>query len=85
MDWADFTDPIVGTLMPNFFITYFGQQLACGDLLDDYVMAKLTSLGFGYELLAHTAKDAIKKLDDVLTIMEDVKTLEKIKEYFDPT
>jgi hypothetical protein len=29
-DWADFSDPIVGTLMPNFFITYFGQQLAYG-------------------------------------------------------
>jgi hypothetical protein len=39
MDWADFTDPIVGTLAPNFFITYFGQQLDYGDLSDDNVMA----------------------------------------------
>jgi hypothetical protein len=23
-DWADFTAPIVGTLVPNLFITYFG-------------------------------------------------------------
>ncbi len=84
-DWVDFTDPIVGTLMPNFFSTYFGQQLAYGDLSDDNVMAKLTSLGFGYELWANTAKDEIKKLDDVLTIMEDIKTPEKIKKNFDPT
>jgi hypothetical protein len=73
MDWADFTDPIVGTLVPNFFITYFGQQLAYGDLSNDDVMAKLTHLGFEYKLWANNAKDAINNLDDILTIMEDVK------------
>jgi hypothetical protein len=26
-DWKDFKDPIIGTLIPNFFITYFGQDL----------------------------------------------------------
>jgi hypothetical protein len=85
MDWADFTDPIVGTLVPNFFITYFGQQLANRDLSNDDVMAKLICLGFGYKLWANIPKDAIKKLDDILTIMEDLKTPEKIKKYFDPT
>ncbi len=43
-DWADFSDPIVGTLVPNVFITYFGQQLVYGDLSDNNVMAKLTCL-----------------------------------------
>jgi hypothetical protein len=43
-------DPIIGTLVPNFFLTYFGQQLAYGDLADDEVMAKLTQLGFRYTL-----------------------------------
>ncbi len=84
-DWADFTDPIVGTLVPNFFITYFGQQLAYGALYDDDVMAKLTCLGFGYELWANTAKDAIENLDDILTITEDVKTPKTIKKYFNLT
>jgi hypothetical protein len=83
--WAAFADLIVGTLMPNFFITYFGQQLAYVDLSDDGVMAKLPCLGFGYDLWANTAKDAIKNLDDILTIMEDVKNPEKIKKYLDPT
>ncbi len=60
MDWEDFTDPIVGsTLIPNFFITYFGHQLAYRDLSNDHVMAQLTCLGSGYELWANTAKDAI--------------------------
>ncbi len=31
-NWKDFKDPIVGTLIPNFFITYFGQDLPHGDL-----------------------------------------------------
>ena len=49
-EWADFTNPIVGTHIPNFLLTYFGQQLAYGDLADDEVMAKLTQLGFRYTL-----------------------------------
>ncbi len=40
-DWKDFKDPIDGTLIPNFFITYFGQELPHGDLTDEEVMAKL--------------------------------------------
>ncbi len=27
-EWADFTDPIIGTLIPNFSLTYLRQQLA---------------------------------------------------------
>ncbi len=27
-DWVDFTDRIAGTLVPNFFLAYFEQQLA---------------------------------------------------------
>ncbi len=80
----DFTDPIVGTLVPNSFIIYFGQQLVFGDLSDNNVMAKLTCLGFGYELWANIAKEALKQLDDTLTIMEKVNTPERIKKYFDP-
>ncbi len=34
-DWNDFEEPIVGTLIPNFFITYFGQVLPHGDISDD--------------------------------------------------
>jgi hypothetical protein len=48
-------------------------------------MAKLTHLGFGYELWANIAKDELKKLDNILNIMEDVEIPEKIKKYFDPT
>ncbi len=46
-DWKDCEDPIVGTLIPNFFITYFGQDLPHGDLTDEEIMAKLVCLGSG--------------------------------------
>jgi hypothetical protein len=36
-EWVDFNDPIVSTLIPDFFITCFGQQPAYGDLADDDV------------------------------------------------
>jgi hypothetical protein len=84
-DWADFTNPIMGTPVPNFFITYFGQQLAYGDLSNDDVTTKLVHLSFGYELWANTDKDAIEKLEDILTNIEEIKTHEKIKKYFNPT
>jgi hypothetical protein len=31
-DWIDFEDPIIGTLIPNFFITYFEQVLPHGGI-----------------------------------------------------
>jgi hypothetical protein len=41
-------------------------------------------LGTGYELWANTANNAIKKLDDILSVMEEIKTPESIKKHFDP-
>ncbi len=43
-DWNDFEEPIIGTLIPNFFITYFGQDLPHGDISDDEIKAKLICL-----------------------------------------
>jgi hypothetical protein len=83
-DWKDFEEPTVGTLIPNFFITYFEQVLPHGEISDE-IKAKLIHLGTGCELWANTANDAIKKLDDILSVMEEIKTPESIKKYFDLT
>jgi hypothetical protein len=83
-DWNDFEEPIVGTLIPNFSITYFGQELPHGNISDDKIKAKLVRLGTGYELWANTANDAVEKLDNILSVMEEIKTLESIKKHFDP-
>jgi hypothetical protein len=61
-DWKDFEDPIVGTLIPNFFIAYFGQDLPHGDLSNEEIMAKRARLGSGYELWANAAKAAVEML-----------------------
>ena len=65
-DWKDSKDPIVGTLNPNFFITFFWQDLPHGDLSDEEIMAKLVCLGSGYELWADTAKASIDNVNDIL-------------------
>ncbi len=36
-DWNDFEEPIIGTLISNFFITYFGQDLPHGDISDNEI------------------------------------------------
>jgi hypothetical protein len=51
-DWKDFKELIIGTLIPNFFITYFGNVLPHGDISDHKIKAKLIHLGTGYELWA---------------------------------
>ncbi len=83
-DWNDFEEPIIGTLIPNFFITYFGQDLPHGNISDDEIKAKLVHVGTGYELWANTANNAVKKLDNILSVMEEINTPESIKKHFDP-
>jgi hypothetical protein len=84
-DLKVFKEPIVGMLIPNFFITYFGQVLPHGNISEDEIKAKLMHFDTRYELWANTANNAIKKLDNILSVMEEVKTPESIKKYFDPT
>jgi hypothetical protein len=83
-NWNDFKEPIIGTLIPNFFITYFGKDLTHGDISDDKIKAKLVCLGTEYELWANTANNAVEKLEDILSVMEEIKTPESIKKHFDP-
>ncbi len=80
----NFKKPIVGTLIPNFFITYFGQDLPHGNVSDNKIKATLICLGTGYKLWANTANNAIKKLDNILSVMEEIKTPDFIKKHFDP-
>jgi hypothetical protein len=83
-DWNDFEEPIAGTLIPNFFITYFGQDLLHGDISDNEIKAKPVRLGTGYELWANIANNTIKKMDNILGFMKGIKTPESIKKHFVP-
>jgi hypothetical protein len=84
-DWNDFEEPIVGALIPNLFITYFGQVLLLGNINDDEIKARLIYWGTGYELWANTANNAVEKLDNILSVLKDIRTAESIKKYLDPT
>jgi hypothetical protein len=83
--WKDFKDPIIGTLIPNFFITYFEQVLLHGNISDDEIMAKPVCLGTGYKLWTKTTNDAVDKLDNILSFMEEIRSFESIKKYLDST
>ena len=88
-DWSSFKDPIVGALVPNFFIVYFGQDLPHGSIEDDEVMFQLASMGVGYELWAETAKDAIDKINDIVAVLDKIDDeegpeMERYKKYLDP-
>jgi hypothetical protein len=41
-------------------------------------------MGTGYELWANTANNAVKKLDDITSVMEEINTPESIKKHFNP-
>ncbi len=56
-----------------------------GDISDNEIMEKLVCLGTGYKLSANTANDAIKKLDNILSVMKGIRTPESIKKYLNPT
>ena len=45
--WAESKAPIIGTLVPNFFIVYFGQDLPYGNIDDNEVMLQLARMGPG--------------------------------------
>jgi hypothetical protein len=42
-------------------------------------MTKLVRLGSGYKLWASTAKAAMECIDDILTVIEEIKAPESIK------
>ena len=84
-DWKDFKNPIVGTLTPNFLITYFGQALPHDNISDNKIMAKPARLGSGYELWANLANNAVEKLDDILSVMKEIRSPESIKKYLNLT
>ncbi len=53
--------------------------------MDEEIMAKLVRLGSGYELWVNTAKAAVECVDDILTVIEEIKAPELMKQYLIPT
>jgi hypothetical protein len=51
-DLKSFKEPIVATLIPNFFIICYGQKVPHGNITIDKLKAKMIKLGTGYNLWA---------------------------------
>jgi hypothetical protein len=47
-------------------------------------MAKLTRFGSGYGFWANTANNAVIKLDDILSVLEETRSPKSIKKYLNP-
>jgi hypothetical protein len=68
-DWANPLDNIIGTLFPNFFIVYFGQDFPQGAISSDNIKVKFAKLGTGYNLWVSAAADAINKKDNICEVL----------------
>jgi hypothetical protein len=63
-------DPIRGTLLPNFFIVYFGQEIPHGIITSDDEKTTMAKLGSGYDLWVSTISNAINNMDDIDYIID---------------
>lgn len=76
------TEPIVASVLPNFFPIYFGQQVVYGDIRNDEVNVSLAQLGIGYEIWATQALLAKERQDDIIHVVDTLGADKKT--YFDP-
>ncbi len=68
-DWANPLDDIIGALIPNFFIVYFGQDFPQGGISSDDIKVKFSKLGAGYNLWVSAAVEAIDKRNNIHEVL----------------
>jgi hypothetical protein len=84
-DLKTFEEPVVATLLPNFFIIYYGLKIPHGDITTNKVKSKMMHLGKGYDLWARIIDKTLTtdKLDNFLTVADEgKKDLLLIQKYF---
>jgi hypothetical protein len=77
-DWKDIADPIRGTLLPNFFIVYFGQEIPQRIITSDDEKTTMAKLGSGYDLWVSTVSDAIDNMDDIDYVIDAFGTVDNL-------
>jgi hypothetical protein len=70
-----FDEPIIATLVPNFFVLYYGQKVLHSNITTDKLKAKMIKLGTGYDLWASVIDKTLstKKLDNFLMVADKAK------------
>jgi hypothetical protein len=91
MDWPNFQDPHPATVLPNFFIIYFGQQIPQGGISSNEVKVNFSKSGQGYNIWVTPVAEAFKKAEDIDQVLHTASLQEVynqpqvIKKYFFPT
>jgi hypothetical protein len=75
-----FTDPLRGTLLPIFFLIYFGQDTPQGSIANDEEKSALAKLGRGYGLWVETASKAIDKFNEIEIVMDAYSAIDNMTE-----
>jgi hypothetical protein len=70
-----FKEPVVATLLPNFFTFYYGQKVLHSDITTNKVKAKMMHLGTGYDLWVRIMDKTLTtdKLDSFLMVTDKTK------------
>jgi hypothetical protein len=79
-DFKGFTDPLRGTLLPVFFLIFFGQGISQGSIASDKEKSALAKLGLGYGLWVETASKAIDKFDKIEIVMDAYSAIDNMTE-----
>jgi hypothetical protein len=74
-DLNSFEEPIGATLIPNFFVIYYGQKVLHGNITTDKLKAKMIKLGTGYNLWARVVDKTFStdKLNNFLMVADEAK------------
>jgi hypothetical protein len=77
-NWNDMADPIRGTLLPNFFIVCFRQEIPHRGITSDDEKTTMAKLGFGYDLWVSMVSDAINNMDDINYIINNFDAVDNL-------
>ncbi len=74
-DLKSFEEPIVATLIPNFFVIHYGQKVPHGDITIDKLKVKMIKLGTGYDLWARVIDETLSsdKLNKFFMVADKAK------------
>ena len=69
-NWKNMTDLIRGTLLPIFYIEYFGKDIPQGSISSNNEKMKLAKMGPGYGLWVTTVSDAIENREETNVVID---------------
>jgi hypothetical protein len=79
-DFKGFTVPLRGTLLPIFFLIYYGQHIPQESIASDKEKSALAKLGLRYGLWVETASKAIDKFDKIKIVMDAYSAIDNMTE-----